>query len=132
VVTLLVDFARECFAYSRPRDGFGGKRRALAFDILEMIVDIIDLPEFVEQARQTIKKSRPDALGATAFLTAYFRARNTSPDADLASALLKCAKRAKHRGQAAGALNVLVETGVISDMEACDRMDEWKQENWGR
>ena len=45
VVTLLVEFARECFAYSRPRDNFGGKRRSLAFEILGTVRGIIDMPD---------------------------------------------------------------------------------------
>ena len=64
VLQILVEFARECFVYSRPRDNFGGKRRSLAFEILGMAGGILDLPDVVELARQTVKKSRADALGA--------------------------------------------------------------------
>ena len=131
VVILLVEFARECFVYSRPRDNFGGKRRSQAFEILGTVGDIVELPDVVELARQTIKKGRADAQGATAFLEAYFRARKESPDADLENALLGFAKRTKRRGLAVGALNVLVETGAIHEWEACDRIDDWKTEHWG-
>ncbi len=131
VVILLADFARECFAFSRPRDNFGGQRRTLAFEILETLVPILDLPDAVELARRTIKKGRADALGATNFLESYFDARKQRPDADLENALLAYSKRATRRGLAAGALSVLVETGAIGEMEACDRMDDWKAENWG-
>jgi hypothetical protein len=131
VVTLLAEFARECFAYRRPRDNFGGKRRTLAFEILGTVGVILDLPEAVELARQVVKKGRADAQGATAFLEAYLRARKESPDADLQTALLGFAKRTKRRGLAVGALNVLVETGAIGEMEACDRIDDWKTEHWG-
>ena len=131
VVTLLAEFARECFAYRRPRDNFGGKRRTLAFEILGTIGDVLDLPEVVELARQTIKKGRADTLGATAFLVSYFQARKASPDADLEAALLGFAKRTKQRGLAVGALNGLVETGVIGELEACDRIEDWKTEHWG-
>ena len=40
-------------------------------------------------------------------------------------------KRTKRRGLATAALNVLVETGAIGEMEACDRIDDWKTEHWG-
>jgi len=33
------------------------------------------------------------------------------------------------RSTATGALNVLVETGEISDMEALDRLDDWKDKH---
>ncbi len=131
VVTILLEFARECFAYSRPFDNFGGKRRTLAFEIFGTVGYIVDLPDVVELARQTIKKGRADAQGATAFLEAYFRARKESPDAELKTTLLGFAKRAKRRGLAVGALNVLVETGAIHEWEACDRIDDWKTEHWG-
>jgi hypothetical protein len=131
VVILLVEFARECFAYSRPHDNFGGKRRSLTFEILGTVGDIVELPDVVELARQTIKKGRTDAQGATTFLEVYFRARKESPDADMETALLGFAKRTKSRGLAVGALNVLVETGAIHEWEACDRIDDWKTEHWG-
>jgi hypothetical protein len=131
VLLTLLEFAKECFEYTRPRDNFGGRRRSLAFEIFEAAGDVFDLPEAVELARQTIKKGRADALGATAFLEAYFRARKESPDADLQSALLGFAKRTHRRGLATAALNVLVETGAIGEMEACDRIDEWKTEHGG-
>ena len=131
VVTLLVQFARECFRYSRPHDNFGGKRRTLAFEILGTVVGVLELPDIVELARQTIKKGRADALGAIGFLEAYFGARKQRPDEDLENALLAYSKRATRRGLAAGALNVLVKTGAIDEFEACDRIDDWKNEHWG-
>lgn len=131
VVMRLVEFGRECFAYSRPRDNFGGKRRTLAFEILGTVGAILDLPDVVELARQTIKKGRADALGAIGFLETYFGPRKQRPDEDLEKALLSFSKRATRRGLAVGALNVLVETGVIGELEACDRIDDWKTEHWG-
>ncbi len=131
VVTILAEFARECFACSRPRDNFGGKRRTIAFEILGTVGVILDLPEVVELARFTIKKGRADALGAITFLEAYFRARKESPDADLKTALLGFSNRTKHRGLATAALNVLVEAGAIDEMDACDRIDDWKHKHWG-
>ena len=132
VLGKLLAFARECFDFSRPRDNFGGRRRSLAFDIFEAAGAIVDLPDIVELARRAIKKGRADALGATAFLESYLCARQEDPDTDLTSALLGFAKRTNRRGLATAALNVLVETGAIGEMEACDRIDDWKSEHWGR
>lgn len=131
VVMRLTDFGRECFAYSRPRDNFGGKRRSLAFEILGTVGAILDLPDAVELARGIIKKGRADALGAIDFLEAYFAAHQQRPDGDLENALLAYSKRATRRGLAVGALNVLVTTGALDEMEACDRIDDWKTEHWG-
>ena len=47
------------------------------------------------------------------------------PD-DIHTSLLTVAETTDSRSAATGALNVLVETGEISDMEALDRLDDWK------
>jgi hypothetical protein len=131
VLTLLLAFAKECFVFSRPRESFAGQRRSLAFEILGVIGGLLDLPDAVELARQAVKKGRADASGAMTFLETYLAARKETPDEDLQAALLRFAKRAKRRGLAVGALNVLVETGTIGELDACDRIDEWKAEHWG-
>ena len=51
------------------------------------------------------------------------------PD-DIHTALLTVAERTDSRSTATGALNVLVETGEISDMEALDRLDAWKNNHY--
>ena len=131
VLTLLAAFARGCFQFSRPRESFAGQRRSLAFEILGVVGGLVDLPDVLELARHTVKKGRADAAGALIFLEAYLVARKEEPDEDLKAAIMRFAKRTKRRGLAAGALNVLVETGTISEFEACDRIDEWKTEHWG-
>ncbi|MBU6400492.1 MAG: hypothetical protein KGS61_09255 [Verrucomicrobia bacterium] len=40
--------------------------------------------------------------------------------------LLALAQQTNSRSTAVGALNALVETGVISEFEALDRLDDWK------
>lgn len=132
VLDILVEFARNCFAYSRPHDNFGGKRRSLAFEILGMAGEMLDLPDVVELARQTVKKGRADALGAISFLEQYLGSRGEQPDGDQKAGLLAYANRTPRRGLAVAALNMLVETGAIGEMTACDRMDKWKAKHWGR
>ncbi|MFZ4396157.1 MAG: hypothetical protein ACOYOU_11090 [Kiritimatiellia bacterium] len=131
VLALLVAFARECFEFNRPRDNFAGQRRALAFDILGEVGDILDLPDVVELARQIIKKGRADTVGALVFLEQYLGARQERPDDDLKTAILAYSIKANRRGAVVAALHVLVKTGTIHEMEACDRMDDWKTKHWG-
>ena len=131
VLLLLVTFARECFGFSRPRESFAGQRRSLVFEILGTIGRILDLPDVLELARQTVKKGRADALGALIFLEAYLGARKKRPDENLKAELLRFAKRTKKRGLAVGALNILVESGSIDEWDAIERIDEWKAEHWG-
>jgi hypothetical protein len=68
--------------------------------------------------------------GAIIFLEDYFKAREAMevPD-DIRTALLTVAETTDSRSTATGALNVLVETGEISDMEALDRLDDWKDKH---
>ena len=58
-----------------------------------------------------------------------FQDRDEAPDDDLVEALLGVAERTRSRSIAVGALNFLVETGAISEFQALDRMDAWKERN---
>jgi hypothetical protein len=40
------------------------------------------------------------------------------------------AETTDRRSTATGALNVLVETGEISDLQALDRIDDWKERHY--
>jgi Fe2+ or Zn2+ uptake regulation protein len=51
------------------------------------------------------------------------------PDDDLIERLLVLAERATSRSTVFQALNALVETGVISELGALSRMDEWKDKH---
>ena len=76
---LLAAFARECFQFSRPRESFAGQRRSLAFEILGVIGGLLDLPDVVELAGQTVKKGRADAAGALTFLETYHAPAGGNP-----------------------------------------------------
>jgi len=127
VLRQLHDFALTCFVFSRPRDSFGGRRRALAFDILAEIGLSADLPEIVSLARQALQKTQSvEARQAAGFLQRYFAARDLSPDEATTEELLALAEQTGSRSTAVGALNALVERGTISESEALDRLDDWK------
>jgi hypothetical protein len=126
----LRDFALTCFAFKRPRDSFGGRRRALAFDILAEVGLSVDLPEAVGLARQALRKAQSvEARQAAEFLQRYFAARDLSPDEATTEDLLALAERTDSRSTAVGALNALVETGTMSEFEALDRLDDWKSKH---
>jgi len=80
-------------------------------------------------ARQALRRSQT-VRGAIIFLEDYFKAREGMevPD-DIHTSLLTVAETTDSRSTATGALNVLVETGEISDMEALDRLDDWKDKH---
>ncbi|MCP5515645.1 MAG: hypothetical protein H7A45_00125 [Verrucomicrobiales bacterium] len=127
VLRELHDFAMTCFAFTRPRDAFGGRRRAMAFDILAEVGQCIDLPEVVNLARQALRKPRSvEARQAAEFLHHYLAARDQAPDDATTKDLLGLASRTDTRSTAFSALNALVETRSISEFEALDRLDDWK------
>ncbi len=126
----LYDFALACFAYKRPRDNFGGKRRGLAYEILGHVGKMADLPEVVTMARQSLKKAQSvESRQAADFLKQYFTERDIRQDETVIAELLTLADRADSRSTVFGALDALVETGVIDEFEAMSRMSDWKNKH---
>jgi hypothetical protein len=110
---------------------FAGARRGQSFEILGIAGRLFDLPEALDMARQALHRSRSQTVrGAIIFLEDYFKAREgMEVPYDIHTALLTVAETTDSRSTATGALNVLVETGEISDMEALDRLDDWKDKH---
>lgn len=127
ILVLLVAFARECFVFKRPRDAFGGERRALAFELLGMASPVVDLSDVVPLARDTLKAKNAgrDASGALQFLESYYSHNDEAVSDAMEKEIKAFAKRADRRALAVGALNVLVETNCISDLEAMSRIGDW-------
>ncbi|MDA1274280.1 MAG: restriction endonuclease subunit S [Verrucomicrobia bacterium] len=120
-------FALGCFEFKRPHDSFGGRRRALAFEILGKVGLVVDLPEVVHTALKVLKKAQSvESRQAAEFLRVYFAERDPPPNDELIDELLSLAERTNSRSTAFAALNTLVEIGTISEFEAVDRMDDWK------
>jgi len=133
IVAELRDYALECLRFkARPRDAFAGARRGQSFEILGIAGSLFDVPEALDMARQALRRSRRQTVrGAIIFLEDYFKVREGMevPD-DIHTALLTVAKTTDSRSTATGALNVLVETGEISDLEALDRLEDWKNNHY--
>jgi hypothetical protein len=133
IVRELHDYAMECLRFSaRPRDTFAGARRGHSFEILGGAGFLLDLPEALDMACQALRRNRSQEVrGAIIFLEDYFKAREEMavPD-DIHTALLAVAEKTGSRSTATGALNVLVETGEISEFEALDRLDDWKEKHY--
>lgn len=123
----LGSYAMECFQFKRARDSFGGRRRAEAFQILTIASRVLEMPEAMVLARELVRKSRgTDVLGAIEFLYEYHACRDIAPDDELVKWLLKLAERTSSRSNAVAALDLLVQTGVIDEIEAICTMDDWK------
>jgi len=130
IIRETTNFAFEIFQFKRPRDSFGGKRRAAAFEILTDVSRIIDLPEAIELATETLKKrGEKEIYSALEFIKQYHLYRKMALGKKLIDEIKSLAKRTKFRYVAVSALDVLVKTDVISEFGALNQLDEWKEKN---
>ena len=130
VLQILCGYALDCFAYKRPRDSASGRRREKAFEILAHAGQLLDLPEVLTLARKTLRKSAGEEVeGAFLFLSHYYTSRDAEPDEQIVDELLALSQATGSRSTAVGALNVLVETGVIDELGAMCHLDDWKDKH---
>jgi hypothetical protein len=121
-------YALECFSFFRKRDSFGGGRRALAFEIFSWAAPVFELPEAEALARQAlVKKNSEEAELAAEFLASYCRCRGKPLERKDVVALEKIAEEAGSYSIAMSALNALVESGEMTEMEALFSIDDWKE-----
>jgi len=91
---------------------------------------VVDLPEVVTLARKSLKKAKSiESRQAADFLNKYFKERGLAQDDPIVDELLSLAAATDSRSTVFSALDVLVETGTISEFEAIDLMDDWKSKH---
>ncbi len=132
IIAVICKFAIESIEFSRPRDSLAGKRRSCSFDILGNASCLYEMPENIIELVLKILKSnrRATALGALLFMESYYKARKTSVPADVEELLIDFVGKTDSRSEAVGALNILVESGNISEFTALDYISEWKERNY--
>jgi hypothetical protein len=132
VLRELHDFAVGCFSFKRARDAFGGKRRALAFEILSFVGQVADIPEAIVLALRALAKGRSaEACAAVEFIKDYHEAREMTPDESLVDEILRMTDRADSDSTVISGLNALMEMGVIGEFEAMGRLDHWREKHDG-
>lgn len=128
----IVQYALDCLGFRRPRDTFGGRRRAFSLEILGEACAIKEIPEALEYAIAVLdNKSANEVYGALCFFDHYFNHAQTEREMSeqLIGHLLETAEKTTKRSHAAAALAILVQYGAIGEFEAMDRMDDWKEKN---
>ncbi len=131
IVAALVNFAEEIYKVKIDRDSFSGKRRAYAVQILESSSSYFDIPEFLPMCKKSIRnKSKNEFIETVESLISYYLERDELPDKEVLEILDKRILKTKHRSEAVAALNLQVRTGIISDLGALARMDDWKDKNY--
>jgi len=128
IADALIKFAQEIYTIKLDRDAFAGKRRGYALEILQSVSDYFDTPEFMELCIKSIKsKSKNEFLAATESLKLYCAENEDALTEDIISAVEKRVNKTKDRVELIGGLTLLVDTGVISEFEALDKRDEWRE-----
>jgi len=125
-----IDFAKKLLRIKISRDSFSGTRKGYAIDLLGALTDYFEFPEFIEICKKALKeKSKKQFFETIQALEGYFKNRNIAPDEEIINRVEKRFEKAKTRSEAVGCLAFLVNTGVISEFGALDRIDEWKEKN---
>lgn len=112
-------------------------KRYRKFEILASAVEAIELPGSVfEDLKRILESARGNSIyGALVFCETFYRLQPNDVSTGMEAALFHVVDKTDSRGIAAGALNVLVQAGNISEFEALDRIDDWKERNnygfWG-
>ena len=128
--SLLSDFAKKLYAINIPRDSFSGKRKSCAIQILGSLACYFDTTEFLEVAKKALKnKSKVQFIQVTDSLQKYFKSVGKEPDEEIIKIIDKRCGKAKTKNELMAGLQFLVETNVISELEALSRLDEWKEKN---
>lgn len=126
----LINFAKEIFEIKLDRDAFAGKRRGYSIQILESLSNYFEVPEFMELCSKSIRsKSKNEFLDSVECLKDYCIERGEVPSEDIIGIIDKRIEKTKNRVEATSGLNFQVETGLISELEALSRLDEWKERN---
>jgi hypothetical protein len=124
----LRDFSLELLTFKRPRDSFGGKRRGRAFNILSGIANSYELPDIISLIAERLLKCKSylEILPMIEFLKYYYLNRNISPPDFILETLNNLIHKTDDRSVAVSALDLMVETGEISEFCALSRIDDWK------
>ncbi len=126
----LINFAKEIFEIKLDRDAFAGKRRGHSIQILGNLSNYFEIPEFMELCSKSIRnKSKNEFLLSIESLTEYCKERDEVPSKDLIEIINKRIEKTKDRSEATSGLNFQIEIGLIGELEALSRLNEWKERN---
>jgi len=130
IVLQLKEFAKQLLAIKIPRDAFAGKRKGYAIKLLGNLAQYFDLPEFMPICKTALKaKSKNQFFLTIETLEAYYQKTSLRPDEEIIDLLDKRFAKAKDRSEAMGCLVLQVNTNVIGELDALDRLDNWKEKN---
>ncbi|KOR32857.1 hypothetical protein TI05_04675 [Achromatium sp. WMS3] len=126
----LKNFALEILEFKRTSDSFNSKRKAYAFNILNMLSETYEIPETIELCIQHLKDAKPiTILAILSYLEVYINSRNIEPSTTLIKILDKKFATTKSQDVAYNILNFQVKIGFITEGMALSKIDDWKDKN---
>ena len=128
IVKLLVEFVEKIFAFKKERDGFASKRKMKCLSILRELTFDYEIPKALELAIICLE-SKKDILilGALEFFDTTMGKYENLFTSEFIEKLDKIISKTKSRSIIVGALDLQVSFGNISEFEALDRLDDWKE-----
>ena len=125
----LLDFAKELFKISIPKDSFSSSRKGYALGIISRLLNYYDIPNkfdlFIEALKSSKDKLIIEALNELHYYFENFPEEHLSDE--IINELNKIILKTKNRTVATGSLNLQVITRCISEFEALSRIDDWKE-----
>ncbi len=129
----LVDFALEVFRLRIARDTFNNKRKSLALGLIQRVAEYYDIPEAIELCMAGLLSNKAAFVFAAAeFYQTCMGNRGISIPPERVKRLDAIIDKTKDRSVAVTLLNLQIESGLISELEALSRIDDWKERNLER
>ena len=125
----ILNFSKEIFNISIPRDFFSTKRKGYALGMLSRLLNYYEFPNKFDLFINALQSSK-DKLIIEAINELHYYYENF-PEKDLSQEIIrelnKIILKTRSRTVATGLLNLQVITGHISEFEALSEIDDWKE-----
>ncbi len=119
------------YNFKKERDSFCSTRKIYSIRILGNILCYYDYPDGFKLIIDTLNKKNGKVLSECFdTLKIYYTNRNIKPSKKIVNKLYEIVEKTKMKSIAVGALDVLVSTSIISELEALTIIDDWKSKNY--
>ena len=127
----LMHFAKELLTIVKSRDSFSGKRKGYATRILSSLHRKYEVEGLEDLFISNLKLKGLDLLYDTLeSIQEYYKENDGEKLEEVIAQITKKADKAKRRSELVGCLDTLIKLNEIGELEAMDRVSEWKEKNY--